>query len=680
MENVSSILRFIAKKFFSFDIDEKISRISSLESLKVEHLNKISSLESLEEEHLNKISSLESLREEHLNKISSLESLREEHLNKISSLESLEEEHLNKISSLESLREEHFNKISSLESLEEEHLNKISSLESLKEEHLNKISSLESLREEHLNKISSLESLEEEHLNKISSLESLEEEHLNKISSLESLEEEHLNKISSLESLKVEHLNKISSLEILEEEHLNKISSLESLREEHFNKISSLESLKEEQNLRIKNFEQSIVKHKKVLEILSKQPDETAELIALKNIWEKYNYLVQLCDEKNLPNGGHLKRLKELCERVESAVNFPLYYHKNIIALCGQFSSGKTSMINSFLGNDVLPTSIEPTTALNTYIVYDDQDEKDELYIRNHFSGRTKIDESLYDFVTHSFSNEYHQNVRSMIRYVSLHTKKLNFRNIALLDTPGYTGESSDLSLEEDDKNMAIEGIKGADYVIWVIDITNGTIKEDDIEFLESYAKDKPKVIVLNKADLLPKSRREEVYNNIKNTLEEEGLDNIDVYLYSSLYSKDFLKTSKALFNIFTDVNKKIKFNYNIIENLKDLFRDFINYYNDIEKDLSLETEIFNIAKINSSFNLQDKVFSISSSLSQVKEERNNIEFIVKELNSIAIDMEILFSKAIVSKNTDNSCNPNNEKNHKVYKKNKKLKKKKKKK
>ena len=393
------------------------------------------------------------------------------------------------------------------------------------------------------------------------------------------------------------------------------------------------------------SLEENIVKHKKVLEILSKQPVESTELKALKILWEKYNYLVQLCDEKNLPNGGHLKRLKEVCEKVESAVNFPLYYHKNIIALCGQFSSGKTSMINSFLGNDVLPTSIEPTTALNTYIVYDDQDEKDELYIRNHFSGRTKIDESLYDFVTHSFSNEYHQNVRSMIRYVSLHTKKLNFQNIALLDTPGYTGESSDLSLEEDDKNMAIEGIKGADYVIWVIDITNGTIKEDDIEFLESYAKDKPKVIVLNKADLLPKSRREEVYNNIKNTLEEEGLDNINVYLYSSLYPEDFKDASYALFEVFREVDEKVKEKY--IEDIKELFNSFEKYYKNIENNLALETKILNVSKIHLSVKKDVSVSDIDFYLNLIKKNRYAIDEVLKNLTVIANECDTAIKKAL---------------------------------
>ena len=39
------------------------------------------------------------------------------------------------------------------------------------------------------------------------------------------------------------------------------------------------------------SLEENIVKHKKVLEILSKQPEESSELKALKILWEKYNLL-----------------------------------------------------------------------------------------------------------------------------------------------------------------------------------------------------------------------------------------------------------------------------------------------------------------------------------------------------------------------------------------------------
>ena len=391
------------------------------------------------------------------------------------------------------------------------------------------------------------------------------------------------------------------------------------------------------------SLEENILKHKKVLEILSKQPDETNELKAVKKIWNIYEELVKLCDEKNLPNGGHLKRLKYICEQVESAVNFPLYYHKNIIALCGQFSSGKTSMINSFLKNNVLPTSIEPTTALNTYVVYDDQDKDDTLYIRNHFSGRTKIDEDLYDFVTHSFSNEYHQNVRNMVKYVSLHTQKLNFPNIALLDTPGYTGESSDSSLEEDDKNMAIEGIKGADYVIWVIDITNGTIKEDDIRFLEDYAYDKPKLIVLNKADLLPKSRAEEVYNNIKSTLENEGLDDIQIHLYSSIYPEDFPESLNILFKVFKEINDKVRDER--IEDIKELFNSFKEYYNSMEKKLASYTEIINISKMNDIFSNALNNSNVNQSLGEIKKERESIKNMTSKLDEFCSNIESLVRK-----------------------------------
>ena len=82
-----------------------------------------------------------------------------------------------------------------------------------------------------------------------------------------------------------------------------------------------------------------------------------------------------------------------------------------------------------------------------------------------------------------------------MVKYVSLHTKKLKYENIALLDTPGYTGD-------EDDENMAMKGIAQADNIIWVVSMENGTIKNNDLEFLEKEELNgKDILIVFNKAD-----------------------------------------------------------------------------------------------------------------------------------------------------------------------------------
>lgn len=48
---------------------------------------------------------------------------------------------------------------------------------------------------------------------------------------------------------------------------------------------------------------------------------------------------------------------------------------KNIIALGGGFSSGKSSFLNAIMGRNVLPSDIDPSTSVPTYIVRGDKHE-----------------------------------------------------------------------------------------------------------------------------------------------------------------------------------------------------------------------------------------------------------------------------------------------------------------
>ena len=45
---------------------------------------------------------------------------------------------------------------------------------------------------------------------------------------------------------------------------------------------------------------------------------------------------------------------------------------KNVVALGGGFSSGKSSFLNALNGEPALPEAIEPTTAVPTYVVHGD--------------------------------------------------------------------------------------------------------------------------------------------------------------------------------------------------------------------------------------------------------------------------------------------------------------------
>lgn len=419
-----------------------------------------------------------------------------------------------------------------------------------------------------------------------------------------------------------------------------------SKKESDYNKV---ETELKETNIKLEEKEKSIFKHKKVLDILSDRAEETESTKSFHKIREIYNYLINKCIEYDLPSGKLFKNFDELLEKIEEAINFPLFYHKNIIALCGQFSSGKTSMINSFLKENILPTSIEPTTAINTFVIYD---KEEGLFIRNCFSGQTKVDKELYEFVTHAFTKEYDKDVHNMVKYVSLHTQKLKYENIALLDTPGYTGQGQDAT--EDDSNMAMKGIAQADNIIWVVSMENGTIKNNDLEFLEKEELNgKDILIVFNKADIQSEEDIDKIVEESKNLLEARGIDYENIAVYSSLYPEDYEEGEKILFDFFESENNSIERNY--FEELSKIFDEFVEYYKDMDKDLAIYTEALNEVKIKSAFSsiAGAKNKSIDNAMKKVKENRLNIRDFINDLENNKEKCLDLLRSSLYSKNRE---------------------------
>lgn len=76
---------------------------------------------------------------------------------------------------------------------------------------------------------------------------------------------------------------------------------------------------------------------------------------------------------------------------------------KSIVALCGKFSSGKTSIINKILGEKILPVDILPTTAVPTYISYGHED-KNVLLIDSRNNIR-KLEVEIFKNIIHTKEN-----------------------------------------------------------------------------------------------------------------------------------------------------------------------------------------------------------------------------------------------------------------------------------
>lgn len=115
--------------------------------------------------------------------------------------------------------------------------------------------------------------------------------------------------------------------------------------------------------------------------------------------------------------------------------------HEFRITVVGEFSSGKSTLLDAMIGKDILPHSTSETTATLTYIhnvAHGDKLENSASI--QYVNGETKavsFDE-LKNYAT-AFSKEV--NVYTEIDHVDIYTHIENFdSNIVLIDTPGLNG------------------------------------------------------------------------------------------------------------------------------------------------------------------------------------------------------------------------------------------------
>ncbi|MGL5714133.1 MAG: dynamin family protein [Paraclostridium sp.] len=258
---------------------------------------------------------------------------------------------------------------------------------------------------------------------------------------------------------------------------------------------------------------------------------------------------------------------------------------KNIVALGGGFSSGKSSFLNSLLSKRILPSDIDPSTSVPTYIVHGD---KEEIYGVNIFES--KIDLELKDLksISHGFGEilDDEDNVEveeiklgHIVNSVFLCTENQSYNHLAFLDTPGYSkADTSGYSLKTDEK-IARAQLNSSNFILWFIQADDGTIREDDIEFLNTINKEIPKLIIINKADKLPESSVEDVKSKVKEVLDLKGILYVDIVSYSARKSNCY--DSDKLKKYLNEWDNEV-YESTFARNFKVLFVKCKNYYEEL--------------------------------------------------------------------------------------------------
>lgn len=213
---------------------------------------------------------------------------------------------------------------------------------------------------------------------------------------------------------------------------------------------------------------------------------------------------------------------------------------KNIVALGGGFSSGKSSFLNELMGKQVLPADIDPSTSVPTYIVRGDKNHVQGINIFN-----TKIEMKPRDIrkISHGFGEILDEDNEEVTKEVTLghilnniflSTPLNKYDNIAFLDTPGYSKPDSEEYSTKTDEQIARGQLNSSNYILWFVQADHGTITEEDIKFIKTLNEDIPKFIVVNKADKKNLRDLKNIIDKIKAALAISKIEYIDVAAFSS--------------------------------------------------------------------------------------------------------------------------------------------------
>lgn len=216
---------------------------------------------------------------------------------------------------------------------------------------------------------------------------------------------------------------------------------------------------------------------------------------------------------------------------------------KTTIAFVGEFSAGKTSIVNRILSQDdpnvpQLPVSAKATTAVATYIAggtvvsYQFVTPDDRLKTISRETFTEKVSKEILDQV---------KGVSSLIQYFVMTYKNPNLDGLSILDTPGFN------SNDKNDAQRTMEVINECDALFWVFDVNAGTINRSSLSVIKEHL-NKPLYVVINKVDTKPDSEIKKVEDLIKKTLTDEGIDVHQFIRFSSKASLlDILKPIKEV-------------------------------------------------------------------------------------------------------------------------------------
>ncbi|MGO9211094.1 MAG: dynamin family protein [Terriglobales bacterium] len=224
--------------------------------------------------------------------------------------------------------------------------------------------------------------------------------------------------------------------------------------------------------------------------------------------------IVRIAEER-----GENAAVEEIRETAAKLTNNRFY-----LAVLGQFKRGKTTLINSLLGEDVLPVAVVPLTSIITILSYGERPE-----ITVHFlSGETQAIQmqELEHYVTERHNPENVKAVKHVeVRYPSPYLKD----GILLVDTPGVG------STYQHNTEVTHSFLARVDAAVFMVSV-EPPLTQAEAEFLRR-AKEEVHhfFFVLNKIDLMTEAEMQESLAFTRSQIEQQtGLTATELFPMSA--------------------------------------------------------------------------------------------------------------------------------------------------
>jgi len=446
----------------------------------------------------------------------------------------------------------------------------------------------------------------------------------------------------------------------------NYITTIESVNNDLNLEKKQLEDLNESQKNILSESEKQLRALDKKLKTITGEKAEIAEkmnlistVFAAKSIQNKglqkfkdvlnNDFMNFANEESSLAEEAKAVLLLQCIEKeLEMIVSFSNIYSKNIIAVAGGFSSGKSEFINSFFKENVvaLPVGVNPVTAIPTYIT---NGQKNLIKGYSQKGGVFEISPCLHKKFDHNFIKSFNFKLKDILPVMAVETPLKSYEHICFIDTPGYNPAETEYT--DEDKKTASDYVEQAFSVIWMIGLdSNGTIPLSDIQFLDRLnLQNKKLFVVANKADLRPKESVSCVMDEIQQTLENYSFNYEGISAYSSVNKKEHDYRKKSLIEFLDDSNFSTKIRDNLIHKIDSvmyMYKSAID--NDllktkkIQKNLKeIELDLVQMSVDSDDNEINNRIYEMQQLFkrSDLKKQLTKLEQIRQDLNNSIVEI-----------------------------------------